>query len=127
MENAKRIDEKNINKNDKHILFTVMINTEIVLNICVKDNMNFFETSKHFYINFSYCDVNKSQCLLIPGFWEIYCPYNHHHTRNLPKLLLFSALLDCQTIEEIKKILKKLDIFSNEEIKNILKIITKNI
>lgn len=121
------IEKNEIERTENTLKFVFMINTEEILNIIVKDTQNLFGYFKTFYINLSYREVEKYHELLIPCYWEVYIPYAYKHPKKNPKLVLLAALLYCQTVEEIEKILKKLKVFSKLEIENILRIVSKNI
>lgn len=127
LEAEQKIREKEIKKENVILKFVFMINTEVVLNINIKDTKRLFSSSKIFYLNLSYREVEKYHELLIPCYWEIYIPYCYSYLKERPKLLLLTALLYCETEEEVKEILKKLKIFTKVEIEDILKIIQKNI
>ena len=73
----KKVTQKKTCENDDEvtILIIVMINTEVILKIIVKDVYNVLNQSKTFYINFSFREVCKSHELIIPCYWEIYIPY----------------------------------------------------
>ena len=118
---ANEISNENITLN-----IMLMINTEEVLNIVVRDTKKLFNTSKNFYINFSFREVDKYHELLMPGYWEVYIPYSYKHLKENSKLVLIAALLYCNELKEVKNILKKLKIFNKNEIENILKIIEEN-
>ena len=106
--------------------FIVFINTEYVLKIVVKDTKNLFKTPKKFYINLSYSQVDRHHTLLMPCYWEIYCPYCLKKLKNNPQILLIAALLYCKTKEEVKNVLNKIKIFNKTEIANIMNIIEMN-
>lgn len=127
LEAENKVEVQIIKKEDVILKFVFMINTEVVLNINVKDTKKLFSSSKIFYINLSYLEVEKYHELLIPCYWEIYIPYCYKHLKEKPKLLLIAALLYCETEEEVKEIFEKLDLFKKKEIKDILKIVSKNI
>ncbi len=127
LEATNKIEETEIEKEDIVLTFILMINTEIILKINVKDTKNLFYASKIFYLNFSYQEVAKSHELLIPCYWEIYIPYCYQHQKNNRKLFLVAALLYCENKKEVEKILKKLNIESQNDIEEILEIVEKNI
>lgn len=119
----KKIIGSSIKKERNFLKFVLMINTEIVLNILVEDTKKLFQNPKTFYVNISLREVEKYHELLIPCYWEIYAPFSYKNLKENPKLILFSALLCCETKKEIKSILEKLVIFSDKDIREILKII----
>lgn len=123
LENTIVEEEKNNIENDILLEFILLINTEYTLKIIVKDTKKLFKTSKKFYINLSYREVEKHHELLMPGYWEIYCRYAYENQKETPKLLLIAALFYCTTTKEAEKILIKLKMFSNMEIKDILRIV----
>lgn len=127
LEVSNKVEEHEIKKEDIILNFIFMINTEVVLKISVKDTKKLFFSSKNFYLNLSYREVEKYHELLIPCYWELYIPYCHQYLKEKPKLLLIVALFYCETIEEVKEILEKLKIFTKKEKKDILKIVSKNI
>ncbi len=110
-------------ESDIIIEFILFINKEYALNIIIKDTKKIFKSSKKFFINLSYREVNKYYELLMPRYWEIYCPYSLKYLKNNPKLLLVAALFSCKNINKVKKILHKLKIFNKTEIKDIMNII----
>lgn len=116
-------ENNEIQKSDTILEFILLINTELTLKIIVKDTQNLFENSKKFYINLSYREVERHHELLMPCYWEIYCPYAYKHIKKNPKLLLVAALLNCYNDKEIKEILDKMEVFTKNEINHILKII----
>ncbi len=122
-----KVEESQIKKEDTILKFIFMVNTEVVLNINVKDTKKLFTSSKIFYINLSYREVEKYHELLIPCYWEIYIPFCYRFLKPTPKLLLIAALFYCETQEEAQKILEKLKVFNQKEIQNILNYIPKNI
>lgn len=122
-----KVEENEIKEEDTVLRFIMMINTEVVLKINVKDTKKLFSSSKTFYINLSYREVEKYHELLIPCYWEIYIPFCFKNLKANPKLLLISALFYCETEEEIQKILEKLKVFSKDEMQDILNCIPKNI
>lgn len=69
--------------------------------------------------------VERYHELLMPGYWEIYCPYAYKKIKENPQLLLIAALFYCSTNQEIEEILKKLKVFNNQEIEKILEIVTE--
>ncbi len=123
LENTIEEESNKIENEDIFLEFVLLINTEYTLKIIVKDTKHLFKNSKKFYINLSYRDVEKYHELLMPGYWEIYCPYSYKNQKETPKLLLIAALFYCDTSKEIEKILKKCQTFSAIEIKNILSIV----
>lgn len=127
LEAETKVEESQIKKEDTILRFIFMINTEVVLKINVKDTKKLFSSSKTFYINLSYREVEKYHELLIPCYWEIYIPFCYQHIKTTPKLLLIAALFYCETEEEVQKVLEKLKVFSQDEIQNILNCIPKNI
>lgn len=127
LEAETKVEESQIKKEDTILRFIFMVNTEVVLKINVKDTKKLFSSSKTFYINLSYREVEKYHELLIPCYWEIYIPFCYHHIKTTPKLLLIAALFYCKTQEEVQEILEKLKVFSQKEIQNILNCIPKNI
>ncbi len=122
-----KIEESKMQKEDTILRFVFMVNTEIVLNIHVQDTKKLFSSSKVFYINLSYREVEKYHELLIPCYWEMYISYCYQHQKEIPSLILIAALFNCETREEIEKILEKLKVFDKKEIENILQLIPKNI
>ena len=127
LDTNEEISLNEITKEDITINIMLMINTEEILNIIVRDTKNLFNSSKNFYINFSYREVDKYHELLMPGYWEVYIPYSYKHLKENPKLLLIAALLYCENLQEVKNILKNLQMFNKNDIENILKIINQNI
>ncbi len=123
LDTTKRINYKNIKKETIVLKFILMINTEEVLNILVEDTKKLFQSSKTFYINISFREVEKYHELLIPCYWEIYAPFSYKNLKKKPKIYLLAALLCCKDKEEIEKILKELECFTMKNIQNILKII----
>lgn len=123
LETTKKVEIANIKKDSVTLKFVFMINTEVVLNILIEDTKKLFQSSKIFYINISFREVEKYHVLLMPCYWEIYAPYSFWHLKEKPKLILIAALFNCQNKKEIENILKKLKTFSKEEIKNVLKVI----
>lgn len=121
LDTINEINEKKNAIESVTLKFVVMLNTEILLNIIVKDTKNLFQNSKIFYINLSYREVEKYHELLIPCYWEIYIPYSFQYLKKDPKLVLFSALFYCENKDEIKEILGMLKTFTKKEIKEILK------
>ncbi len=118
------IEEQNTLKDEDILLeFILLINTEYTLKIIVKDTQFLFKESKKFYINLSYRKGKQTHELLMPGYWEIYCPYVYTHRNKNPKLFLIAALFSCETLEEIEKLFEKMEVFSKEEIKQILFIV----
>lgn len=101
--------------------FIVMINKEQILKIIVKDTKKLFTTSKKIYINFSFINKGKYHELLMPCYWEIYCPYALKYLKNKPSLLLLAAFLACNNLQDVQKILRRLKVFSKKEIEDILK------
>lgn len=121
----KKVTQKKTCENDDEvtILIIVMINTEVILKIIVKDVYNVLNQSKTFYINFSFREVCKSHELIIPCYWEIYIPYCLKNLKENPKICLIAALLYCTKTEEIELILRQLKMFNKKDIENIIKII----
>ena len=110
---------------DITIEIILMINTEKILSILVIDTKKILKESKKFYINLSYRQVESYYTLLIPCFWEIYIPFSKEHLKNKPQILLIAALLFCTTEKEIIQILKRIGLFSKEEIQDILSLVKK--
>ena len=50
-------------------------------------------------------------------------PISYKYPKKEPRLLLVAALLNCYNDKEIKKTLKKMEVFTTEDINQILKII----
>lgn len=120
------VEENSTRKEEEVLLeFILLINTEYTLKIIVKDTQQLFKNSKKFYINLSYRKVERYHELLMPGYWEIYCPYAYKKIKENPQLLLIAALFYCSTNQEIEEILKKLKVFNNQEIEKILEIVTE--
>lgn len=126
LETNNRMNIHDITKEDITLEFILMINTEEVLRILVKDVKKLFSMSKKFYINISLHEINKYHVLRMPCYWEVYAPFCFHHLKKKPKIILIAALLYCKNVHEVKTILKKINTFNNKEIKNILKTIEKN-
>ena len=122
LDNTKE-ENKPIEKGEITLEFILLINTELTLKIKIKDTQNIFKSSKKFYINLSYRKVERYHELLMPCYWEIYCPYAYKYPKKEPRLLLVAALLNCYNDKEIKKTLKKMEVFTTEDINQILKII----
>lgn len=125
LDTNERITEEELEKEEVTIEIVFMINTEKVLNIFVKDKKLILNHSKKFYLNLSFREVEKHYELLIPCYWEIYIPYCYQELNNKKILLLFAALFYCETPKKVKSILKKIKIFTKEEIEKILTIIKK--
>ncbi len=123
LDTNKQEESESITEDDVVLEFILFINTEYILKIIVKDTKKLFTTSKKFYINLSYREVEKYHELLMPCYWEIYCPYSLKHLKKQPKLILIAALLSCKDKTEIEMILKELSIFSTKEIKDIINMI----
>lgn len=123
LDNNYLIDQSNIKENDILLEFHLLLNSEELLKIKVVDTKPYFKSSKKFYLNLSYQQVNKYFVLLIPCYFDIYTIYNLNNLNYKNKFLLFSSIFASNKLEEIESILKKLKIFSRKEIKNILNII----
>ncbi len=127
LEATNKIEESEIQKKDIILTFILMINTEIILKINIKDTKNLFQVSKIFYLNLSYRQVSRTHELLLPCYWEVYIPYCYQHQKDYPKLFLIASLLYCENKKEVEKILKKLNIENQKDIEEILEIVEKNI
>ena len=125
LDSSLAIKRNEIKETDITIEIIVMLNTEITFTILVKDTQSFLQASKKFYLNLSYREVEKYYDLLIPCYWEVYIPYAYHHIKNTPKIILLASLFFCESSRKFKSILKKLEIFNQREIEEILKIIKK--
>lgn len=123
LEANQKEDVLKITNEDVLLEFIVMINTDYLLKIIVKDTKKMFTTSKKFYLNFSFQKVKKYHELLMPCYWEIYCPYALENKKKNPKLLLIASLLACKNIQEVTEILEELKVFQKKEIEEILNIV----
>lgn len=123
LDNTKIENQEEIKDGDILLEFTLLLNTEKILKIIIKDTKKMFKASKKFYLNFSYREVEQYHVLLIPCYWEIYCKYAKKYIKKHPKIYLIAALLECTTKEEVKFILNKMEVFTKKEIKDIMKFI----
>lgn len=120
LEQVRVIKKEDVKENAITLSFVVFLNTEELLTVVVVDTKSYFNSSKTFYINFSYQHVKRYFAYLIPGYLEIYCPYAFFHPSRKKRLLLFASLFFTKNKREVKKILSQLQLFSEEEIKEIL-------
>ena len=122
---ASTLTEKETMEDANTIEFILLLNTEKLLSIMVKDTKHLFHSSKKIYINLSYREVQKHFEVLIPCYYEIYIPYLFHHQKENPKFYLLVSLFYCKTLRKAQNLLKKMENFNQEEIEDILKIIKK--
>ena len=125
LEASKAIEENEIEERDITIEIILMINTEKVCSILIKDTQLLLKASKKIYLNLSYREVNKHYELLIPCYFEVYIPYSYKHLKEDSPLFLLAGLFYCESLSKTKSLLKKIKIFNNAEIEDILKIIKK--
>ena len=103
--------------------FNILLENSLLFKIRLKDTQNLFKSSKKFYLNFSLKYSKKSHEQIIPNFWNIYC-LSQKSYENPNKLVLEFAKIFCvKNFEELNLTLKKLKIFNNNEIKDIINII----
>ncbi len=120
LEQIRVIKKEEVKESDVLLSFVVFLNTEELLTVVVVDTKPYFNSSKTFYLNFSYQHVKCYFTYLIPGYLEIYCPYAFFHPSRKKRLLLFASLFFTKNKREVKKILSQLQLFSEEEINEIL-------
>ncbi len=123
IEHVRVINKEEVKTEDVTLSFVVFLNTEELLTLVVVDTKPYFQSSKTFYINFSYQQVESYFAYLLPGYLEIYCPYAYYHPSRKKRFLIFSGLFFARNEREVQKIFRKLHLFSEEEIKEILTIL----
>lgn len=123
LENNKQIENSRISKAKITLTFHVYINEKLIFKIQIVDTRKLFDSSKNFYIHFTYENIEKNYNLVMPCYWEFYCLYcRNNYTKHKP-ITILAAMLACEKIEEVQQLLIQIKIFNEDDIEEILAIL----
>lgn len=106
------------------LTFHIYIDETFIFKIQIIDIRKLFDCSKNFYIHFTYEKIEKNYNLIMPCYWEFYCLYCRNNYSKYKPITILAAMLACEKIEEVQQLLIQIKIFNEDEIKEILSILS---